>query len=97
LDAWGDGRLTILGTEGYIELRKYIDIEGRAGKDHLFLVNNEGAQYINCANEPLPYYINMYKDIFERTETAMTQNHCFKVCELALIAQSTAQLIKSEG
>ena len=25
LPTWGDGRLTILGTEGYIELRKYVD------------------------------------------------------------------------
>ncbi|GGY67575.1 oxidoreductase [Cellvibrio zantedeschiae] len=96
LDAWGDGRLTILGTEGYIELRKYIDIAGRPGKDHLFLVNNEGAQYIDCANEPLPYYTNIYQDIFERTETAMTHKHCFKVCELALAAQSVAQRIESE-
>ena len=29
---WGDGRLTILGTEGYIELRKYIDIAGQPGE-----------------------------------------------------------------
>ena len=42
LPTWGDGRLTILGTTGYIELRKYIDIAGRPGKDHLFLVNGRG-------------------------------------------------------
>ena len=29
LKTWGDGRLTILGTEGYIEVRKNIDIAGR--------------------------------------------------------------------
>ncbi len=32
LPTWGDGRLTILGTEGYIELRKYIDIAYLAGQ-----------------------------------------------------------------
>jgi hypothetical protein len=35
LGTWGDGRLFILGTEGYIELRKYIDIAGRKGGNHL--------------------------------------------------------------
>ena len=42
LPDWGDGRLTILGTEGYIELRKYIDIGGAPGIDHLFLVDAQG-------------------------------------------------------
>ena len=37
LPTWGDGRLFLLGTEGFIELRKYIDIAGRPGTDHLFL------------------------------------------------------------
>ena len=39
LPTWGDGRLVILGTEGYIELRKYVDVAGRAGQDHLFVVD----------------------------------------------------------
>jgi len=93
LGTWGDGRLTILGTEGYIELRKYIDICGRAGKDHLFLVNNEGSRYVDCSTAPLPYYAALRNDIFERTETAMTHAHCFKVCELALKAQQQAERI----
>ena len=42
LPTWGDGRLTILGTEGTIELRKYVDIAGRPGTDHLFLVKRNG-------------------------------------------------------
>ena len=29
LSTWGDGRLTILGTDGYIEIRKNVDIGGR--------------------------------------------------------------------
>src|SRR5690606_15968860 len=41
LASWGDGRLTILGTEGYIEIRKNIDVAGRDGGNHLFLVNNK--------------------------------------------------------
>jgi len=93
LDAWGDGRLTILGSEGYIELRKYIDVCGRPGKDHLFLVNHEGSRYIDCSSAPLPYYTDLWRDIFERTETAMPHAHCFKVCELALKAQQQAERI----
>jgi predicted dehydrogenase len=93
LETWGDGRLTILGSEGYIELRKYIDICGRPGKDHLFLVNNQGCRYIDCSAAPLPYYTDLRQDIFDRTETAMTHAHCFKVCELALKAQQQAERI----
>ncbi|MEM9574719.1 MAG: Gfo/Idh/MocA family oxidoreductase, partial [Pseudomonadota bacterium] len=47
LPNWGDGRLTILGTEGYIELRKYVDVAGRDGTDHLFLVNGDSCEYID--------------------------------------------------
>jgi predicted dehydrogenase len=90
LPTWGDGRCTILGTEGYIELRKYVDIAGRDGTDHLFLVDNEAARHVDCQDAPLPYYERLIADVFERTETAMTQAHCFKVCELALEAQARA-------
>ncbi len=87
---WGDGRLTILGTEGFIELRKYVDIGGRPGTNHLFLVDKNETRYIDCSDAELPYYTNMRADIFDRTETAMPQSHCFKVCELALRAQKQA-------
>jgi predicted dehydrogenase len=90
LPTWGDGRCTILGTEGYIELRKYVDIGGREGTDHLFLVDNKETRYIACRDAPLPYYERLIADVFERTETAMPQAHCFKVCELALDAQARA-------
>lgn len=96
LATWGDGRLTILGTEGYIELRKYIDIAGRPGKDHLFLVNNKGTSYMDCSKADLPYYADLRDDIFERTERAMPHSHCFKVCELALAAQSVATRIDAK-
>ena len=87
---WGDGRLTILGTDGYIELRKYIDIAGRPGTDHLFLVDRKETRYVDCAGAPLPYYQNLVNDVLDRTETAMPQRHCFKVMELALRAEAMA-------
>ena len=90
LGTWGDGRLTILGTDGYIELRKYIDIAGRPGTDHLFLVDAKGVQHLDCSREPLPYGPSLLADIRERSETAMPQAHCFLATELALKAQALA-------
>ena len=88
LNTWGDGRLTIVGTEGTIELRKYVDVAGRPGIDHLFLTDKKSSRYIDCSDAELTYYHRLRDDIFNRTETAMTHDHCFKVCELSLTAQS---------
>jgi predicted dehydrogenase len=93
LKSWGDGRLTILGTEGYIEVRKNVDIAGRDGGNHLFLVNQKDTQYIDSSKEPLKYGELLVNDILNRTETAMTQAHCFLATELALKAQHNAKRI----
>ncbi len=90
LPVWGDGRCTILGTEGYIELRKYVDVAGRPGGEHLFLVDQKSVQYIDCSDKDLPYGRQLIEDIYHRTETAMTQKHCFLASELALKAQAGA-------
>ncbi len=90
LPIWGDGRLTILGTEGFIEIRKYVDLAGRGGADHLFLVTRDATRYVSCADAPLSYYPSFVTDVRDRTETAMPQAHCFKVMELALTAQAAA-------
>ena len=91
LGIWGDGRLTILGTEGYIELRKYIDIAGRPGTDHLFLVDQNGIRYFDCSQQDLPYGRQLIGDVVNRTETAMLQSHCFLTSQLALEAEAKAQ------
>ena len=91
LPTWGDGRLTIVGTEGYIELRKYIDIAGRPGIDHLFLVDGKGVQHIDCSTQELPYGRQLIADVLNRTETAMPQARCYKAMELALSAQQMAE------
>jgi hypothetical protein len=97
LPSWGDGRLTILGTDGTIELRKNLDIEGRAGTDHLFLADRRGTRYIDCSKEPLSYFDRFAADVRDRTETAMTQRHVFTVCRLSLEAQARAGKIGSAG
>jgi len=91
LPTWGDGRLTILGTEGYIELRKYIDIAGHPGQDHLFIVNAEGPRHIDCSQTVLPYGPAFLDDVRNRTETAMPQERCFNAMKLALTAQQLAE------
>lgn len=90
LPTWGDGRLTLLGTEGTIELRKYVDVAGRDGTDHLFLTNATRCEHIDCSNIPLNYFAALAYDIRHRTETAMAQTHAFTVMELALRAQASA-------
>lgn len=91
LNTWGDGRLTILGTDGFIEIRKNTDIGGREGGNHLFLVDNKETRYFDCTKEPLPFGEQLLNDVTNRTETAMTQEHCFLATELALKAQKGAQ------
>lgn len=88
--AWGDGRLFLVGTEGVIELRKYMDVEGRPGGDHLFLTDGKGTRYMNCTDEPMPYGAELRDDVLNRTETAMPQAHCFLAMQLALEAHRVA-------
>lgn len=93
LPTWGDGRLTVLGTEGYIEARKYVDIGGREGGSHLFVVDGKGVRRVDCTDVELPYGRQLVDDVLNRTETAMTQAHCFLAMELALRAQKQARVV----
>lgn len=90
LPTWGDTRLTILGTGGYIEVRKNVDIAGRPGANHLFLIDQQATRYIDCSDVTLPYGRQLVSDIINRTQTAMTQEHCFLAAELVLRAQAQA-------
>jgi predicted dehydrogenase len=94
LATWGDGRLTILGTDGYIELRKYIDVAGRPGGNHLFLVDQSETRYIDCKDVDMPFGRQLLDDVRNRTETAMPQAHAFLASELALRAQQQARPVQ---
>jgi predicted dehydrogenase len=96
LGVWGDGRLTILGTEGYIELRKYIDVGGRPGGNHLFLTDRKQTRYIDCNDIALPFGSELVQDVLDRTDKALPQEHTFLACELALTAQARAVRIDAE-
>jgi predicted dehydrogenase len=90
LPTWGDGRFFVVGTEGTLELRKNLDIEGRPGTDHLFVANRTTTRYQDCSQLPVTYYRDFLRDIAERSETSMPQRQVFAVCRLALRAQAEA-------
>jgi predicted dehydrogenase len=97
LDSWGDGRVTIIGTDGFIEVRKNIDIAGRPGPSHLFVVDQRSTRYVDCSQVDMPFGRLLLQDIRDRTETAMAQAHAFLAAELALRAELQADHIKGEG
>jgi predicted dehydrogenase len=91
LSTWGDGRTVILGTNGYIELRKYVDIARNANGDQLYMVNGEGEFHMELGGKVgFPYFGEFILDCMNRTEHAMTQAHAFKAAELCLQAQAKA-------
>jgi predicted dehydrogenase len=96
LATWGDGRLTVLGTDGFIEVRKNIDIAGRTGESHLFLVDQKETRHIDCSQQALPYGERLVDDVLNRTETAMPQAHCFLAAQLVLEAQQQAERVSFE-
>lgn len=92
LSTWGDGRTFLLGTEGYIELRKYANIATGEGPGHVFWVNGDGEHHLIAEGQTgFPYFGQLICDCLERTETAMTQEHAFKAAELAVKAQLAAR------
>jgi len=95
LRTWGDGRTLIIGTKGYIELRKYVNVAtDMEGGDHVYLVNGQKEQYFNAEGAGCPFFGKLVLDVLNRTENAMTQHHAFKAAELCLQAQEKAIVIK---
>ena len=96
LRTWGDGRVFIVGTEGFIEVRKYINLAAdQPGGNHVFLANGEGEKYFNASGVTgFPFFGQLILDCLNRTENAMTQAHAFKAAELCLQAQEKAIRMK---
>jgi predicted dehydrogenase len=96
LPTWGDGRTIILGTDGYIELRKYIDLARHDDGDHLYLVTHGGVEHMALAGQVgFPFFGRLVLDCLGRTERAMTQAHAFKAAELCLRAQEAADAARA--
>ncbi|WP_158923301.1 Gfo/Idh/MocA family protein [Acidisphaera sp. S103] len=90
LPDWGDGRLFLVGTEGTLELRKNLDLEGRAGGDHMFVSNRQRTRYQNCGGLPVTYYRHFLEDVRDRTGRMLDGGQVFSVCRLALQCQAQA-------
>jgi predicted dehydrogenase len=90
LPVWGDGRLFILGDEGSIELRKYIDPGRSESGNHLLLANRTRVEHIDCRDADLPYFTRLAADIRDRSETAVPQAHTFRTMDIAIRAQLKA-------
>lgn len=92
LRTWGDGRTFIVGTDGTMELRKYLDVARQAPSSRLFLVNGEGEQEVECLDTTgFPFFGQFIRDCIDRTERAMTQEHAFAAAELSMRAQAMAE------
>ena len=89
---WGDGRTFILGTDGYIELRKYIDLAADKKQENMvYWANRKGEFRFDATGQVgFPFFTRLIRDCIDRTETAMTQKHAFKAAELCLKAQALA-------
>jgi predicted dehydrogenase len=90
LPDWGDGRLFLVGTEGTLELRKNLDIEGRTGGDHMFVANRQQTRYQDCSDLPVTYYARFLDDVRERTGRMLDGGQVFAVCRLVLRCQAKA-------
>lgn len=94
LSTWGDGRTFILGTEGTIEMRKYVNIAQEHSGNHLYLVNKDGEQHFDLNGKVgCPFFGQLILDCIDRGERAMTQEHAFKAAELCVRAQMQANKI----
>jgi predicted dehydrogenase len=93
LGTWGDGRLFILGTDGYIEIRKYTDVAVKKQGNNLFIVDGKQARYIDCNNMPLPFGPQFVGDIVNRTHVAQNQAECLLAAELVIKAQLAAKQV----
>ncbi len=97
LGVWGDGRLFILGTEGYIEVRKYTNVGVGKQGNNLFIVDAKQARYIDCNNVTLPFGMQFVSDVVNRTHTAQDQAQCLLAAELSIKAQKNAKFVKLEA
>ena len=91
LPTWGDGRLFLVGTEGTLELRKNLDIEGRAGTDHMFVASRLATRHVDCGGRPVTYFADFINAVRTRDFSLLPQEPVFTLCRMALDAQASAK------
>jgi predicted dehydrogenase len=96
LPTWGDGRLFLVGTDGTLELRKNLDIEGRPGSNHMFIAGRDRTRHVDCSTLPVTYYRDVIAAVRTRDFAALPQEPVFTVCRMALQAQANAKRFVAE-
>lgn len=97
LRAWGDGRTIILGTEGHIELRKYVDLARADIPNTVYMANGKGEFSFDANNTVgFPFFGRFIRDCLDGTELAISQEYTLHVMELAITAQNMATRISQE-
>ena len=96
LSTWGDGRTFVLGTDGYIELRKYVDVARKQEGDQIYLVDHRGEHHFPVhGTVGFPYFGALIRDVLDGTDLAMPQDQTFLAAELCIVAQLQAERIVS--
>lgn len=90
---WGDGRLFILGTDGYMEIRKYTNIAVSHQGNNLFVVDSKQVRYIDCNAMPLPFGPQLVADVVNRTHLAQNLDEALLAAELVIKAQKNAKTV----
>lgn len=94
LGAWGDGRVFIMGTEGTIEIRKYIDPGTSPKGDHVIWVDRKEEHREQVTGKVgFVFFGQLIRDCLNRTEHAITQEHIFDTMKVAIEAQECAEVI----
>ena len=93
LGTWGDGRLFVLGTQGYIEVRKYTNVAVGKQGNNLFIVDQKEARYIDCNAMPLPFGPQLVADVVNRTHLAQNLDEALLAAELVIKAQRNAKMV----
>ena len=86
----------LVGTDGTLELRKNLDIEGRPGSNHMFVASKERTRYVDCSALPVTYYRDVVAAVRTRDFTALPQEPVFTACRMALRAQANAKRFVAE-
>ena len=87
----------ILGTDGYIEVRKYVDVGVKKAGNNLFIVDAKSQKYIDCNNVVLPFGPQFVADVVNRTHTAQDPVQTLLAAELVIKAQMKAKVVTLEA
>ena len=91
MGAWGDGRTFVTGTDGCIEIRKYIDVGRSTDADHVYFTDAEGEHLIEAHGKyGFPYFGNIILDCINNTDLAIEPEKTLEAMRLAIEASEKA-------